>query len=720
MTRLSRDPITAVLISLLLCLTVVNCGSRPADQAGQTSEKARPGREPVGSAGPRILTNQVGYEPLGAKKAVIQASSGDLFGSFTVKGWPGGNEVLTGTPRHDGLVHNWKDWDFWTIDWSAVTAEGAYIIEVSRSLGRSKASSSSSTSPASNDPSSVSSRPLFRSHPILVQRNALERNTLSDVIYYFKGQRSSGLWDKADRAIAFEGRAGTVDMHGGWFDATGDYGKHLSHLSYSTYFNPQQVSLTAWSLFMTLRELERRDEPAFKQYRKRLLDEALFGADYLVRSKDPNGSFYITVSGRGPEKKPEDRRIAAKAERHIILTPETKDKFRDYGRERIAGDAAYEAGWREGAGLSIAALAMAAARGGKDGAPGREGYGVSRGEGDFGQADYLRAAEACFAFLEKNNLLLTNDGKENILDDYCALIAASELFRTTKKQVYLEVANRRATSIEARLTTGTAGAKGDASVSGDGSGTAGKASGGATSYKDYWRADDGDRPFFHPVDAGLPVISLLMYAEIADASNRAKALDTVRRSLVFELGVTAEVTNPFGYSRQLVQSKDGMATRRTAFFFPHDTETAPWWQGENARLGSMAAAARMAARALGADSKTGSGIGGAAADPAFADKVKVLGRDQLNWLLGLNPYDACMLHGHGRNNIPYMFFDSYEYTNAPGGICNGITGGYAEGDADGIDFGLHYAQTGKDDDWRWAEQWLPHAAWYLLAISIGD
>ena len=77
-----------------------------------------------------------------------------------------------------------------------------------------------------------------------------------------------------------------------------------------------------------------------------------------------------------------------------------------------------------------------------------------------------------------------------------------------------------------------------------------------------------------------------------------------------------------------------------------------------------------------------------------------------------------MLHGHGRNNIAYMFFDSYEYTNAPGGICNGITGGATE-DTD-IDFGLRYAETGKDDDWRWAEQWLPHAAWYLVAISIGD
>jgi hypothetical protein len=692
-----RAPRKSALISFIyigLCLVLAGCGSRQSGPADQADKDARLTQGQVKSQGPRILTNHVGYEPLGAKKTVIQGFAGEAFASFTVRSWPDGKAVLSGTPRHDGPVRKWKDWDFWTIDWSAVTAEGTYIIECAQAARRSA--------------SSASSPPLLRSHPILVQRNALERSTLSDVIYYFKGQRSSGPWDKADRTMTFDGRAGTVDIRGGWFDATGDYGKHLSHLSFSTYFNPQQVSLTAWSLFMTLRELERRDEPAFKQYRKRLLDEALFGADYLVRSKDPNGSFYITVSGRGPEKKPEDRRIAAKAERHIILTPETKDKFRDYGREKIAGDAAFEAGWREGAGLSIAALAMAAARGGAAGAPGSEGYGVTRGEGDFGRADYLKAAEDCFAFLEKHNLAFTNDGQENIVDDYCALVAAAELYRTTGKAMYRAAADRRAESIEARLISwGT-----ENNPSGD------------VVYNSYWRADgeDGHRPFFHPVDAGLPAISLLVYAEVADEAGRAKALEAVRRSLDFELTVTAEVTNPFGYSRQLVQSKEGVSTRRSAFFFPHDTETAPWWQGENARLGSLAAAARMAARSLsnGAGAKVTERILRPAAAAAFITKLRAFGSDQLNWILGLNPYDACMLHGHGRNNIAYMFFDSYEYTNAPGGICNGITGGYAEGDVDGIDFGLRYAQTGKDDDWRWSEQWLPHAAWYLLAVAIGD
>ena len=678
MSQASKRSVINSMACLGLCFALAFCSPQKSDRTGQGGQAAQ---GPAGSEPARILTNQIGYEPTGAKKAVIQGHAGDAFAAFAVKSYPGGEIVLTGTPVHAGPVAKWKDWDFWTIDWTAVDQEGAYVIESMPKAGA-----------------------AVRSHPILVQKNALTRNTLSDVIYYFKGQRSSGLWDKADRRMTFEGKAGTVDIHGGWFDATGDYGKHLSHLSYSTYFNPQQVSLTAWSLFQSLREIERRGDPNFNQYRKRLLDEALFGADYLVRSRNPNGSFYITVSGRGPEKKPEDRLITPKAERHIILTPETKDKFRDYGREKIAGDAAYEAGYREGAGLSIAALAMAAARGGADGAPGSPGYGLSRGEGDFTAADYLKAAEDAFAFLEKNNLLFTNDGKENILDDYCALAAATELFRTTKKAVYKEAADRRASSLAGRLTSWTSA----------GAGAAGGGVPGGAKYENYWRADGegGDRPFFHPVDAGLPVVSLLLYSEIADEAGRAKALDAVRKSLAFELAVTAEVANPFGYSRQLVQSKDGAATRRTSFFFPHDTETAPWWQGENARLGSMAAAARLAALIFAQ--------GAGDSDRALASSLRAFGRDQLNWILGLNPFDSCMLHGHGRNNIPYIFFESYEYTNAPGGICNGITGGYMDESGAGIDFGLRYAQTGKDDDWRWAEQWLPHAAWYLFAVAIGE
>ncbi|HEX2694842.1 MAG TPA: glycoside hydrolase family 9 protein, partial [Acidobacteriota bacterium] len=274
----------------------------------------------------KVLTNHIGYAPDSAKRAVIEGQQGDTFDAFKVIEAESGKVVLTGAPVHAGPVQKWKDWDFWTVDFSGLKQEGTYIIEASSPKG------------------------AIRSYPFLVQKNVLERNALSDVVYYFKGQRSSGLWDKADRKLKFDGKDGEIDARGGWFDATGDYGKHMSHLSFSTYFNPQQVSQSAWSLFKSYQELDASGNPYFKQYKKRLLDEAMFGADYLVRMRNPNGSFYITVSGRGPEKKPEDRIISAKAERHIILTPETKDKVRDYGREKIKGDAAFEAGYREGAG----------------------------------------------------------------------------------------------------------------------------------------------------------------------------------------------------------------------------------------------------------------------------------------------------------------------------------------------------------------------------------
>jgi len=92
--------------------------------------------------------------------------------------------------------------------------------------------------------------------------------------------------------------------------------------------------------------------------------------------------------------------------------------------------------------------------------------------------------------------------------------------------------------------------------------------------------------------------------------------------------------------------------------------------------------------------------------------------DQLNWILGLNPFDVSMLHGSGRNNPEYIFFGTYQYRNAPGGICNGITSGFK--DESDIDFNLMKDATGGDNEWRWGEQWLPHTAWYLLAVAARD
>ena len=179
-----------------------------------------------------------------------------------------------------------------------------------------------------------------------------------------------------------------------------------------------------------------------------------------------------------------------------------------------------------------------------------------------------------------------------------------------------------------------------------------------------------------------------------------QVLATIKKALNSQLTITGEVVNPFAYARQLVQDKTG--TRRTTFFFPHNSDAAPWWQGENARLASLAAVAYLAAKQF-------------PDDPEFQKKLRAFATNQLNWILGLNPFDSSMMNGVGRNNPQYLFFDSWEFTNAPGGISNGITSGFR--DEEDIDYNLTYKQTGADNDWRWQEQWLPHASWYLLAVS---
>jgi hypothetical protein len=103
-------------------------------------------------------------------------------------------------------------------------------------------------------------------------------------------------------------------------------------------------------------------------------------------------------------------------------------------------------------------------------------------------------------------------------------------------------------------------------------------------------------------------------------------------------------------------------------------------------------------------------------DPEFQGQLRAYAWNQLHWILGRNPYDSSMLMGSGHGNVSYMFFESYKYTSAPGAVINGITS--ALDNEDGIAFDQGYAVTGKDEDWRWSEEWLPHAAWYLYAISL--
>lgn len=585
-----------------------------------------------------VVVDHVGYETKSPKEALVVADADNGHSkvpqTFTLIDADTGKAVMSGPLLSAGSVDRWGARKFWTADFSKWQKPGHYVVNVRAHDG---AISSCSFS---------------------IDDDLLERNTLSNVLFYFKSERASGEFDRADRHLPLPDGSGFVDVHGGWYDATGDYGIHLSHQNPTSYFNPQQVPLVVWTLLKSYRELEARQDDNFSEFERRLLDEGLFGADFLVRVKRPGGSFFETITAPGKGKLAKDRVIGNPNWRtQIKKTASDSTEHIDSAK----GPHAYEASYRAGGGMAIAALALAS---------------TMPADGDLPRSAYLQTAEDAFAFLEAHNRELLNDGKENIVDDYCALLAATELYRATHTMLYRDKAEQRANHLMARLTT-------------------------TGRYSNYWRADDGTRPFFHPSDAGLPVVSLIEYMSIATPEQQKLVRDAVSRSMRFELSVTAEVNNPFGYARQLVRMGDGSV--RTAFFFPHDTEAAPWWQGENARLASLAAAARLAAPMF-------------KDDPAFQTQLENYAWNQLHWILGRNPFDASMLMGSGHGNAPYMFFRSYKYASAPGGIINGITAG--RHDEDGIAFNEGFAVTGEDEDWRWTEEWLPHAAWYLFAVSL--
>jgi hypothetical protein len=150
--------------------------------------------------------------------------------------------------------------------------------------------------------------------------------------------------------------------------------------------------------------------------------------------------------------------------------------------------------------------------------------------------------------------------------------------------------------------------------------------------------------------------------------------------------------NPFCYPPHWVKTPGHPG--QVQWFFPHENPSGYWWQGENARLASLAAAA------FGVAAATGS------VEPAAA------GSRWIDWILGANPFDACMLHGRGRNNPVYQ----EPYDNAPGGVANGITSGFD----DEHDIALAPTPWNVDErqNWRWGEQWMPHAAWLLYAIVV--
>ena len=568
----------------------------------------------------RVFVSHVGFETATPRSIVLEGGdpSPTAPASCAVVDARTGAEVLRAGCSPAAPVRSWRNWRFRRVDLAGLDAPGSWRIRAR--VGADWA----------------------ESEAFETGENLVARRSLPAILSYLKSQRASGRYDRADREVPFHGgRKGTVDAHGGWYDASGDLSKYLTHLSYANTMNPQQAPAVVWCLLEGLARLRRTDPRLADALEPRVIDEALHGADFLVRMQDPEGYFYTSVFD-GWSHDPGRRLICSFSTQKGILSAD------------------YRAGFRQGGGAAVAALARAA--------------GLGAG-GEFTPERYRAAAEEGFRHLQQHARGYLPDRTENIIDDYCALLAASELAALTGSDGHRRAAEARALRLAARVSSDDR-------------------------YSGWWRVDEaGAEPFFHAAEEGLPVLALVRFLEILpDSPAAAAAAEAVRASLGFALAVTGEVSNPFGYARQYRRSSAG--EKRSAFFMPHVNPTGYWWQGENARIASLAAAARAGCSLP------------QTADAAMVPALRRYAADQVDWILGRNPFDTCLLHGLGRNNPEY----EWGWFNTPGGIVNGITAGFR--DEEDIDFLPDEVAGDGMHRWRWSEQWLPHAAWFFLAACL--
>ncbi|NQZ25597.1 MAG: glycoside hydrolase family 9 protein [Colwellia sp.] len=590
------------LILVAMLVLVSACSSKPQPSNPPNIAKAN------------IYINQVAFDVQAPKQAVIALPIGETASRFIV--YQDSNIIYQGKLTSEPSFTEWGQGNhYYLADFTSIKRRGEFHIVV-------------------NTP-----KQQLASSTFTIKPNAYFALTAKSLVNYFKASRHTNPKDKSIRIIETEHY---LDVSGGWVDSGSNSNKSLAQLTASNFLVNQQSALATWAMAKSYSRLSRLYDR--KALTLTLAEEVIWGADYLHRVLASNGYFYTTIlDGSDAD---EDRLVSS----YNALNDEYTANF--------------QAAFREGGGMAIAALVRAHEISNKTGV-----------QGEFSAKQYLTDAERAFAHLQKYNQRYVDNGKENIIDDYTALIAATELYRITKKTKYLKAARHRAHKLNNRMTS-----------------------------QGWFVSDDDERPFYHGVDAGLPIIALVDYLTIErNRQLKNKTKRTIKLSLDYQLALNTQVANPFNLARQTFRtSKDGLYSKQQeGFFMPHDNESNDWWQGENARMASLAAAAIWGGKITHSDPRGAFGINNELAN--FA-------QSQIDWLMGKNPYQVSMLYGFGVNNPPHA---KSAGTMLNGGISSGITGATLSPEGRGIT----WAEGPDENNWRWVEQWLSHSTWYLLAMT---
>jgi hypothetical protein len=209
---------------------------------------------------------------------------------------------------------------------------------------------------------------------------------------------------------------------------------------------------------------------------------------------------------------------------------------------------------------------------------------------------------------------------------------------------------------------------------------------------DHQRAD-GSFHEPHLVDEGF-VPALLAADALRDPG--APLTGEIQSALLRYLGfVETRTRNPFRV----------LQWDRANFFYPYP-EPKAWYVGQNSAYLSAAWALGLLAKFLTAHD--------AAAARTAAPRARALARAQLDWVLGCNPFGICMLEGAGQFHPPryhhrYDSIPGRERGAVPGAVCGGIVRDSVDSDAPRFDL--------RGNDYHSNEPWLPHNAYYLLAVG---
>ncbi|MBU2872038.1 glycoside hydrolase family 9 protein [Colwellia sp. E2M01] len=584
-----------------------------------SSTKSLPPSNPPDLTQANIYVNQVAFDILAPKKAIIALPIGETARRFIV--YQGSNVVYQGNLDAQPTFNEWgQGAQYYLADFSSVQRSGEFHVVV------------------------TTQKQQVTSASFTIKRNAYFTLTTKSLINYFKASRHT---NPQDKAIRINNTERYVDVSGGWVNSGSNQNKYLSDFQHANFLATQQGAFAAWAMAKSYSKLSALYDR--NHLTTALAEEVIWGADYLHRILDQDGYFYGNILNSqtlNNEDLDEERLIAAY----------------DYTEEVYTNN--YPAAFREGAGIAIAALARAYELSNKTGI-----------QGEFSAKQYLIDAERAFAHLQQHNLTYLDNGKENIIDDYTALIAATELYRITKKSIYLQVARQRAHKLNNRMTP-----------------------------QGFFTSDDNERPFYHGAEAGLPIIALIDYLTIERTLKiQNKTKRTIKLALDYQLALNTRVTNPFNLARQnfKVYQDNIYSKEQEGFFMPHVNDENNWWQGENSRIASLSTAAIWGGQQTHNDRQGTFGVN---------DEVAHFAQSQIDWIMGSNPYKVSMLYGFGVDNPPHAISAG---TMLNGGISNGITG--ATLDPNG--YGITWAEGPDENNWRWLQQRLENTAWYLLAIT---